>query len=161
VSISSQAVDEARRSSTKLDEARQAVDETASLSAVARSDDVPGRSFAARGRTALLVSSLDKDRITGGSLASSRASSRRGLAGAEPAGSLLAREWIEEHKLEHQSGAARPMSGSAALSTALGGSGSDAVSMAVARAAEARRRAEGLMSSDTARPPPWRRTDAR
>jgi len=157
VSISSRAVDEARRSSTKLDEARQAVDETASLSAVARSDDVPGRSFAARGRTALLVSSLDKDRITGGSLASSR----RGLAGAEPAGSLLAREWIEEHKLEHQSGAARPMSGSAALSTALGGSGSDAVSMAVARAAEARRRAEGLMSSDTARPPPWRRTDAR
>ena len=143
--------------STKLDEARQAVDETASLSAVARSDDVPGRSFAARGRTALLVSSLDKDRITGGSLASSR----RGLAGAEPAGSLLAREWIEEHKLEHQNGAARPMSGSAALSTALGGSGSDAVSMAVARAAEARRRAEGLMSSDTARPPPWRRTDAR
>ena len=133
------------------------MDETASLSAVARSDDVPGRSFAARGRTALLVSSLDKDRITGVSLASSR----RGLAGAEPAGSLLAREWIEEHKLEHQSGAARPMSGSAALSTALGGSGSDAVSMAVARAAEARRRAEGLMSSDTARPPPWRRTDAR
>ena len=160
--ISSQAVDEARRSSTKLDEARQAVDETASLSAVARSDDVPDRSFAARGRTAPLVSSLDTDRITGVSLASSR---RRGLAGAEPAGSLLAREWIEEHKLEHRSavmsGAARPLSGSAALSTALGGSGSDAVSIAVARAAEARRRAEGLMSSDTARAPPWRRTDAR
>ena len=153
---------EARRSSTKLDEARQAVDETASLSAVARSDDVPDRSFAARGRTAPLVSSLDTDRITGVSLASSR---RRGLAGAEPAGSLLAREWIEEHKLEHRSavmsGAARPLSGSAALSTALGGSGSDAVSIAVARAAEARRRAEGLMSSDTARAPPWRRTDAR